>query len=136
LAFNIPTQTLGEIFQNQYPFHVPKYQRGYAWDQDELNDLLKDIAGLRTAQGSKPPHFMGGLVHVYQTAANPVSRIHEVVDGQQRMATFSLLMAAITHGILNLKKKANEKIQKSCDAYKEELDEAYLFYKETLIHPH
>ena len=133
MSFNIPTQTLGEVFQNQYPFHVPKYQRGYAWDQDEVNDLLKDIASLRAAQGgAKPSHFMGGLVHVHLQAANSVSRIHEVVDGQQRMATFSLLMAAITEGITALKHEAKGATRHSCDAYKEELDEAYLYYKETV----
>lgn len=132
MSFNIPIQTLGEVFQNQYPFQVPKYQRGYAWDLEEVNDLLKDIVGLQSAQGSKISHFMGGLVHVHLQAANAVSRIHEVVDGQQRMATFSLLMAAIVEGITRLKEEAKGSVLQSCDSRKEEIEEAYLFYKETV----
>lgn len=131
MTFNIPTQKLGEVFRNQYPFHVPRYQRGYAWDQDEITDFLKDIADIRASQGGTASHFMGGLVHVYLQAANAVSRVHEVVDGQQRMATFTLLIAAITRGIEALSVQARGAARKNCDAHKEELEEAYLFYKET-----
>lgn len=128
MAFNIPTQTLGEIFQNQYPFEVPKYQRGYAWEQEELGDFIKDIATLQKVPSSL--NFMGGIVHVHRAVASAVSRLHEVVDGQQRMGTFTLLVAAITHAMELLGTNAKKKTEKElCKAHKEELDEAYLFYK-------
>lgn len=131
MSFNIPTQTLGHIFQSQYPFVVPKYQRGYAWEQEEVADFLKDIHALSTSTAKNPAHFMGGLVHVQFPAANSVSRSHEIVDGQQRMATFTLLMAAISHGLDALSKENQTKASRAnCEAHKEALDESFLKYKE------
>ncbi|SIR14602.1 DUF262 domain-containing protein [Solilutibacter tolerans] len=69
-------------------FRVPAYQRSYAWEQEHVNDLLQDI---REAIGSKESeYFLGSIV-----VTGPIDGKHEVVDGQQRLTTISLLVAAI-----------------------------------------
>ncbi|MCY2977216.1 MAG: DUF262 domain-containing HNH endonuclease family protein [Planctomycetota bacterium] len=115
-----------------YPFYVPKYQRGYAWEEDEVNDFINDVRQLTNPPASSATHFMGGVVHVYNSAMNIVSRRHEIVDGQQRMATVTLAMAAILKGLEELRNKSPKSdLAGICSAKIEEIEEAFLVYKET-----
>lgn len=72
-------------------FHVPKYQREYAWGRKEWEQLLLDIE--ENDQG----YFMGSLICVKDSAdpAPGYEFIYEVVDGQQRLTTLSLLLMAL-----------------------------------------
>lgn len=132
MPFNIPSPSVGEVFRNHYPFFVPKYQRGYAWEAEEVADFINDVKALRTRARPRSAHFMGGMVNVYIPAANSVSRRHEVVDGQQRMATVSLAMSNITTGLNTLASRSSDPaIRGTCAAHQEEIREAFLDYKET-----
>lgn len=131
MLFNIPSPSIGEVFRNHHPFYVPKYQRGYAWESEEITDFINDIKDLRDQSGVVKPHFMGGIVQVHVPVANMVSRKHEVVDGQQRMATVSLAMGAILKGLNLLATESSDTtFINSCNAYAEEITEAFLSYKE------
>lgn len=72
-------------------YHVPKYQREYTWGKGNWEQLLQDID--ENEQG----YFMGSVICVRD--AEEVSPgdelIYEVVDGQQRLTTLSILLAAI-----------------------------------------
>src|SRR5438105_4750053 len=72
-------------------FHVPKYQREYTWKKWQWEQLLNDI------EDNDPGYFMGSIICVYD--AHPIAAgdelIFEVVDGQQRLTTLSLLLAVI-----------------------------------------
>ena len=132
MSFNIPSPSIADVFRNHHPFYVPKYQRGYAWNTEEVADFINDIKQLQDKTGSPEPHFMGGIVHVNIPAANVVSRKHEVVDGQQRMATVSLAMAAILEGLTFLSDKSkSDSLKGRCSAFSEEIRETFLVYKET-----
>lgn len=89
-------------------FEVPRYQRAYAWELEEVADYARDLAALaaRHAAGqTQDKHFFGGLVSVdIQTGEVAQGIKFEVVDGQQRLATFVLTVAAIVdalHDIAN-----------------------------------
>jgi hypothetical protein len=76
---------------------VPDYQRDYSWTRDEIRDLWEDILSLAkgafTAHGqmSNPtPHFLGAIV--LQSFPDQESRRFEVMDGQQRLVTISVLL--------------------------------------------
>jgi hypothetical protein len=72
-------------------FHVPKFQREYAWGRKEWEQLLLDI------DENDSGYFMGSLICVTD-GDEPVpgdELIYEVVDGQQRLTTLSLLLMAI-----------------------------------------
>src|SRR5579872_4823115 len=79
-------------------FHVPKYQREYAWGRKEWEQLLQDI------EENDLGYFMGSLICVNDSAnrASGDEIIYEVVDGQQRLTTLSLLLMAL---YANLTKK-------------------------------
>lgn len=91
-------------------FEVPKYQRSYAWGADEVGDYVRDVNQLveaRAAGAQAPPHFFGGLVSIDVPTGDVASGIkYEVVDGQQRLATFFLTVAAVARGLRNLAAEA------------------------------
>lgn len=131
MSFNIPSPSFSQVFQNSFPFYIPKYQRGYAWEREEVDDFIKDIKALMASSNSAETHFMGGLVHVNLPAANVVSRNHEIVDGQQRMVTFSLAILAILNGLRQISESSNNLTTKNlCTVHAEQIREAFLDYKD------
>src|SRR5215204_2088248 len=77
---------------------VPIYQRTYSWTRPESLQLWNDV--VRTSQDEVEGHFIGSLVYIdvgiYQvTGANAI----EVIDGQQRLTTISLLLLALTRAL-------------------------------------
>lgn len=89
---------VGTFFNNSPMFRVPKYQRSYAWESSELEDFLKDLEEAFTKRKNLSPinHFFGGMVSVESNVTGVVNqKSHELVDGQQRCATFVLTAAAI-----------------------------------------
>ncbi len=80
-------------------FVIPIYQRTYSWQISQCNQLLKDI--LRISQDeSVPGHFIGSVVY-FQESIHTQSDVPHllVIDGQQRLTTISLLIAAIAEFI-------------------------------------
>ncbi|MBI3971299.1 MAG: DUF262 domain-containing protein [Chloroflexi bacterium] len=69
---------------------VPVYQRSYAWKSDEVGEYWAD---LRSAfSENAPEYFLGTIVLTKSTSA---SFRDTIIDGQQRLATTSILLAAI-----------------------------------------
>ena len=92
MNFNTANSTFRQLMGNGLTYRVPAFQRDYSWGPDEWDDLWQDIVAL-TAEDSEPAHYMGYLV--LQSADN---KDFEIIDGQQRMTTLSLLvLAAISH---------------------------------------
>jgi uncharacterized protein with ParB-like and HNH nuclease domain/predicted transport protein len=76
-------------------FEVPIYQRAYAWGEVECEQLWKDIlrAGGNSALGA---HFTGSVVYVEKSAGTSTSQAASlIIDGQQRVTTVSLILAAL-----------------------------------------
>ena len=92
MNFNTTNSTFRQLMGNGLSYRVPMFQRDYSWGPDEWDDLWQDIVGL-FGEDPEPAHYMGYLV--LQSADN---REFDIIDGQQRMTTLSLLMlAAISH---------------------------------------
>ena len=92
MNFNTTNNTFRQLMGNGLSYRVPSFQRDYSWSADEWDDLWQDVVGLFGAD-PEPAHYMGYLV--LQSADN---REFDIIDGQQRMTTLSLLMlAAISH---------------------------------------
>jgi uncharacterized protein with ParB-like and HNH nuclease domain len=69
-------------------FHVPAYQRSYAWEAEHVEALLSDIGD--AIKNKEKEYFLGSVV-----ITGPLERRFDVVDGQQRLTTVSLLIATI-----------------------------------------
>src|SRR5690606_6000225 len=90
--------SIGSIFKHGPLFRVPKYQRSYAWDKEEIEDFLNDIKNCfeKRKAGTPINHFFGGIVSVEKNVKGTINQKEfELVDGQQRTATFVLLAASI-----------------------------------------
>lgn len=66
---------------------VPQFQRSYAWKNENVVDLLTDLG---EAVGKEPEYFLGTLVFTRSGSSE-----FDVIDGQQRLATVSILIAQI-----------------------------------------
>ena len=87
-------KAISKVFSNDYVFYIPDYQRPYSWTTDQAGALLEDLLGCVKEDcgdiGQMPAYFLGSIVLIKaETPAN------DVVDGQQRLTTLTLLLAAI-----------------------------------------
>jgi len=114
-------------------FVIPIYQRAYSWTERECRQLWDDI--VRTDQNDEiAAHFIGSIVYIekglYQvTSQSPLL----VIDGQQRLTTMAILIAAVVKALEKLPEENREPIEgfsprKLCNYYlinPEEEDERY-----------
>ena len=81
------TEIVGKIFSSDYFFKIPYYQRPFAWDEDNFNNLVDDLV---SAIGEQQ-YFLGTLVlHKKDDKGN-----YDVVDGQQRLTSLLILTACL-----------------------------------------
>ena len=75
-------------------FTIPIYQRTYGWEKKQCEQLWNDI--IKTAEENNEGHFIGSIVYITK-GLYEVSSIPQilVIDGQQRLTTISLLLAAL-----------------------------------------
>ena len=71
---------------------IPVYQRKYAWTQSQCERLFDDIEEL--VHSKNPTHFFGAVVGKAEGTFS-----WQVIDGQQRLTTISVLMLALVHAI-------------------------------------
>jgi len=91
-------QTIQKVFADKL-LRVPDYQRGYAWDKRQLQDLIEDLEVLQ----KNKEHYTGTLVlHLDETRKQIIDQegnmlqIYDVVDGQQRLTTLAILLHCIS----------------------------------------
>lgn len=90
---------LSDLLGNNF-FHVPAYQRDYSWSEENVRALWSDLQATLsrswTSQGvpvdHPRPHFFGPIV--VQTKPDNPGTV-EVMDGQQRLVTFSILLSTL-----------------------------------------
>ncbi|AIQ34691.1 hypothetical protein R50345_08745 [Paenibacillus sp. FSL R5-0345] len=76
-------------------FIVPAYQRRYLWGKDQWMDLWNDIQNIEVGE----EHFLGSIA-VINPQLNIEINQFEVVDGQQRFTTLSLLIAVFRDSLI------------------------------------
>lgn len=81
---------LRKIFSSDYEFVIPDYQRPYAWGKEQALQLLDDLEGA-LGRDTDEPYFLGSIVLV-KSGSDPRA---EVIDGQQRLTTLSILFATL-----------------------------------------
>ena len=80
-----------KVFSNDFHFEMPLYQRPYAWKASDTEELLRDLlTAMREGDGAQP-YFLGSIVLIEQTGKNA----REVVDGQQRLTTLTMLFCVL-----------------------------------------
>src|SRR5215208_1841251 len=84
---------LGPLLSGPKQYVVPYFQRAYSWRRHQWNTLFDDILELYQLN-SENSHFLGSMVLLAEKRTNSVDPTL-VIDGQQRIVTLSLFLAAI-----------------------------------------
>ena len=88
---NFRLKAIAEFLDGDHHFYIPSYQRGYRWDQKQVEDLLKDIWDFAKNDEKKNGDF-------YCLQPVVVKKSNDqwiVIDGQQRLTTLFLLLIYI-----------------------------------------
>lgn len=76
-------------------FVIPIYQRNYSWTEDQCRQLWQDILNAGSSESIKG-HFIGSIMYIEEGLSSISSQSPSlVIDGQQRLTTISLLLAAL-----------------------------------------
>lgn len=89
-----------KIFSNDFNFRIPLYQRPYSWTTEQAGELFDDLISFigpdtSVSVDALSPYFLGSIVLI-KDEARPDA---EVVDGQQRLTTLTILLSALRHTI-------------------------------------
>lgn len=76
--------SIKQLLSDNNKYIIPMYQRNYAWEEGEINQLVQDVVDY--LQKNHERYYIGTLV-VYKRKDNSL----EVIDGQQRLTTLTLL---------------------------------------------
>lgn len=82
--------SLSKIFSSEFAYAIPSYQRPYAWTKSETGELFDDLFDFYTYEKTDN-YFLGSIVLIKEES-NPYA---EVIDGQQRLTTLTILLAII-----------------------------------------
>ena len=100
---NTKTINFLELIGNGKTYRVPPYQRDYSWEEEQWEDLWSDLLELRDAPEDR--HYMGALVVQARS-----DRDFLIIDGQQRVATLTLLALAIIAQLEELAKSGADAV--------------------------
>lgn len=84
--------TISNFLSQQKQYSIPRYQRGYVWEEKQWKQLFDDLKN-NCVKKKADGHFIGSVV-IYDQVNSDYTVAH-VIDGQQRLTTFSILILAI-----------------------------------------
>lgn len=94
--FKTENNTFRKLFGNGLTYNIPRFQRDYSWTDVEWDELWLDIQEATKPDGESA-HYMGYLV--LQTLND---KTFDVIDGQQRLTTLSIIVLAILRNLKRL----------------------------------
>lgn len=105
---NIKPLKIGDIFnrsENEF-YRIPIYQRNYAWKEPQIRQLIQDIYDY-VEIGDKRKYYIGTLV----VRPDKEKNTFEVIDGQQRLTTLSMLVAYLKKAPNNTQESEKTKLE-------------------------
>lgn len=98
-----------EFLKKSPQFVIPIYQRTYSWTERECRQLWDDI--MRTGSNEAiSAHFVGSIVYIEKGLYQVSSASLLVIDGQQRLTTVTLLIAALANALDKLAEGQREPV--------------------------
>ena len=105
-GFTAKPLALGNLLSAPYAFQVPSFQRPFSWTTKEAGQLLDDLTVELEEQtvgghGSIEGYFLGTMLLMEPSPAAPLfaaagtARRHDIIDGQQRLVTLTILLAVL-----------------------------------------
>lgn len=82
---------LSKIFSSDFDYEIPPYQRPYAWTTEQAGELFDDLYDFYSHEAEES-YFLGSIVLIKEENIPHA----KVIDGQQRLTTLTILIAALT----------------------------------------
>jgi len=110
---------LKDLFGDKFLFEVPDFQRQFAWEKENFDQLVDDIKDALDAFEGKEPYFLGSIILWTQQRADDGSGLYAIIDGQQRLTSLVILMACLRDLTEDdrAKKALQERIYQEADEY-------------------
>ncbi|MEN9611249.1 MAG: hypothetical protein RLZZ628_2063 [Bacteroidota bacterium] len=109
MEFITEQKVLNDLFGNEMTYIIPEYQRPYSWDcigksdkNNQVNVIWQDLIDFYESKNANI-YFMGSMVVI----GDGTKREYEVVDGQQRLTTLTMLLTAIKCFLNEIRVKKN-----------------------------
>lgn len=97
-------KTIRDLLGSKRQFIIPRFQREYSWDKKNYQEFLEDMINnlvLKEGRISSSPYFLGTMLFIGNFTEGTEQEI-QVVDGQQRLTTITILFSAISDRFKNL----------------------------------
>ncbi len=108
---------------------VPPFQRGFSWETPQIETFWEDVTDFMASNASPGAYFVGPIVYMYDARNDQIL----LLDGQQRFATITIILAALR----NLMFKLKEALQTAGDDFSHkayeigrDIEKDYLFLQE------
>ena len=101
----VKNRTFKDLFNGTVRFEIPFFQRGYAWEKKQWDQLFLDLQEqviLELSSGStieQVEHFFGPIVVLEKAGDEDALKQFLVIDGQQRIVTVYLLLGIIRESL-------------------------------------
>lgn len=94
-------RSIAECLHPSYAYSIPAYQRSYEWDDNRWQEFIQDVVSVATDDSQlAKPHWLGIMLLSREEILFPTdaSIAHfSVIDGQQRIVTILVWLAALIH---------------------------------------
>lgn len=100
-------KTVRDLLGSKRQFVIPRFQREYSWDKKNYQEFLEDMLGnliIKDGRISSSQYFLGTMLFIGNFAEGTEQEI-QVVDGQQRLTTITILFSAMSDIFLTLGKQ-------------------------------
>ncbi|MCY9658484.1 DUF262 domain-containing HNH endonuclease family protein [Paenibacillus chondroitinus] len=126
---------LKDLFSAKFLFQIPGYQRPFSWEKDNFDQLFEDIkdameyADLHRIEDN---YFLGSIILQVKEEKPDGAGIYDVVDGQQRLTTLTILLAVLRDlvQVSEAKKFLQEKIYQMANVYENIPEKVRLLVRE------
>ena len=104
----LPTKKEKAILDSKTKYIIPVYQRPYSWSENELepfiNDIFKGFWGIEKNLENQEPMFIGTMQLSEKKYIDETEYEQHIIDGQQRLSTFWVLLKILNTLFLDNKK--------------------------------
>lgn len=131
MTYDARGRSVGELLNDDVCLSVPRYQRGYVWEEKHWKDLMRDIT--TSYKNGIYKHFLGTFVFedIIDDGGTNVS-LTNIIDGQQRITSLQILICSV---IFIFKKHVLDTPSISVEMFEEisqriEILQKYLYYRD------
>lgn len=118
IGLSATEDTVEQVLTRNYRYTVPDYQRRYSWQEEQWGALWADLNSIRPDS----THFLGSIVLIERSSGlNELNKL-EIVDGQQRIATITVLLSLMREKYYELGESGQAKDIENKYLKKQDLD--------------